>query len=88
MSSSTDKTRRQALKSSRTVVTATLPPSIQHVLFYAPSFRTLAKEIMSLPGSSDFIAMGKIEWKKFEDGFPNLMINDVENIRGMCLFVF
>jgi len=75
--------RQQTLKQSRTVVTASLSPKVQHVIFCSPSFTNLAEEIVTCDSSAkDFVALGKIQWKKFEDGFPNLMINNVENVRG------
>jgi ribose-phosphate pyrophosphokinase len=46
--------------------------------------------MISLPDAK-FMAIGNIKWKTFEDGFPNLMINDVQSIRSkhcICLLDF
>jgi len=52
------------------------------VLFYSPEMEELAQEILSLPCAKDLLVQGEIEWKSFEDGFPNLFINHIDSIRG------
>jgi len=52
------------------------------VLFHSPEMKQLAEEILQLPGNQALLFPGQIEWKNFEDGFPNLFINHVDSIRG------
>jgi hypothetical protein len=52
------------------------------VLFHSPEMKQLAEEILQLPGNQALLFPGQIEWKNFEDGFPNLFINNVDTIRG------
>jgi len=54
----------------------------RNVLFYCESCEPLAKSLISLPNANQFITMGNIMWKTFEDGFPNIMISDVQSIRS------
>jgi len=57
--------------------------SSEHILFHCPSQATLAKSIISNTGCKNgFMQLGTISWRYFEDGFPNLMIEDVESIRS------
>jgi len=51
-----------------------------HVLFYCDSTKDLAQSILDLP-SAHYISKGDIAWQKFDDGFPNLMIKEVQTIR-------
>jgi hypothetical protein len=74
--------RTSNLKKSAMVTVPTLPSRIDHVLFCSPSFQHVAESILSLPECKDAMAPGNIQWKTFEDGFPNLMIDNVENVRG------
>jgi len=50
------------------------------ILFYSPSCTQIAKQLVQL--NPVHIKEGEISWKKFEDGFPNIMIQNVEQIRG------
>jgi len=50
------------------------------VLFHGPQTASLADSV--LKAYPLYIKPGDISWGKFEDGFPNLMIKDVETIRG------
>jgi hypothetical protein len=77
-----DPTKRAQLKKSTMVTVPTLPANIHHVLFSSPSFSPVASAILALPDCKDDMAAGNIQWKSFEDGFPNLMIENVENVRG------
>jgi len=72
----------RASKKSQTLPEPTLPHNITSVLTSFPSFAPLADGIMNVVGQSDVMRIGDISWKKFEDGFPNLMIHDVENLRS------
>jgi hypothetical protein len=65
---------RSLLKQSRTTVPPTLPRTTSHVLFRTPSFQKVSQSLLTQPGCKEFMAAGNIAWKKFEDGFPNLMI--------------
>jgi len=56
--------------------------SSSHVLLSCESQAELASSIINSSGQSSFIQLGRIQWGKFEDGFPNLMIADVESIRS------
>lgn len=65
---------RAILKQSRTTVQPTLPRKTTHVLFRTPSFQRVSLSILGHHDCKEFMAAGNIAWKKFEDGFPNLMI--------------
>jgi len=52
------------------------------VLFHSPDMKDLAQEILQLPGNEDLFFPGEIAWKTFEDGFPNLFIQQIDSIRG------
>ena len=48
--------------------------------------KALAEEIASK--DTDFFRLGEISWDKFEDGFPNLFIKNVDDLRGQnCVFL-
>lgn len=49
-------------------------------LFSCPQMRELALAVAAT--RKNRVRYGAIEWKKFEDGFPNLMIRDVAGIVG------
>lgn len=53
----------------------------QVLITSAPSMESLKKTILSYTDSSHF-KEGIISWKNFEDGFPNLMIENIESFRG------
>jgi len=44
-----------------------------------PQMEGMAKEIAEI---DDNIELGKIEWKTFADGFPNIFVNDAEGVHG------
>jgi len=50
------------------------------VLFNSPDTDSLAQQIAEQRPA--FIKRGEISWGKFEDGFPNLFIKNIESIRG------
>jgi len=50
------------------------------IIFHSPETVTIADGIVS--AFPKFFRKGDISWKKFEDGFPNLFIKNVESIRG------
>jgi hypothetical protein len=58
------------------------PTGKKIALFHSPEMKQLAEEILQLPGNQALLFPGEIEWKSFEDGFPNLFINHVDSIRG------
>jgi hypothetical protein len=72
----------RASKKSQTLAQPTLDRSITNVLVSFPSFNNLALDIMNVAGQCDTMNVGGVSWKKFEDGFPNLMIHNVENFRS------
>lgn len=72
----------RASKKSKTLAEPTLDRSITNVLVAYPTFNDLAQGILNVVGQSEFMCIGGISWKKFEDGFPNLMILNVENFRS------
>lgn len=53
----------------------------QVLIAYAPSMQSLAKSILSY-SESEQLKEGLISWKSFEDGFPNLMIENITSFRG------
>lgn len=38
--------------------------------------------VNNFSGINEYVKPGEISWKRFEDGFPNLFIEDVNQIRG------
>ncbi|KAM7261653.1 hypothetical protein ACFE04_020730 [Oxalis oulophora] len=50
------------------------------ILFYCVECEDLAHKIASQ--SSDIITLQSINWRNFDDGFPNLYINKAHDIRG------
>mmetsp|Transcript_26817 Transcript_26817/g.37757 ORF Transcript_26817/g.37757 Transcript_26817/m.37757 type:complete len:329 (-) Transcript_26817:68-1054(-) len=65
----------QWLRESRTI-----PEEQYCVLFNGPTTSTIAEELEK--EYPDYIKRGEITWGKFEDGFPNLFIKNVDSIRG------
>ncbi|KAF6139311.1 hypothetical protein GIB67_021521 [Kingdonia uniflora] len=51
----------------------------QVLLFYCVESEDLAQKIAA---KSEFIQLQSINWRSFDDGFPNLFINNAHNIRG------
>lgn len=49
------------------------------LLFYCIESEELARKIASV---SDSIQLQSINWRSFDDGFPNLFINNAQDIRG------
>jgi ribose-phosphate pyrophosphokinase len=52
------------------------------VLFSCPDMESLKREVLGHPDLQGKIREGLIRWERFEDGFPNLFIEDVESIKG------
>ncbi|KAJ6352498.1 hypothetical protein OIU76_001685 [Salix suchowensis] len=48
-------------------------------LFYCVESEELARKVA---GHSDLITLQSINWRNFDDGFPNLFINNAEDLRG------
>ncbi|XP_065852311.1 ribose-phosphate pyrophosphokinase 4 [Euphorbia lathyris] len=57
------------------------PPAVkkQVHLFYCADCEDLARKVAS---QSDLITLQSINWRNFADGFPNLYINNAQEIRG------
>jgi len=51
----------------------------EYTLFYTEHTKSLAQKIRA---TSDHITLGTVRWKTFEDGFPNLFIEDAHNLRN------
>lgn len=51
----------------------------QVLLYYCVEMEDVARKIAA---DSDCIHLHSINWRSFEDGFPNLFINKAHNIRG------
>ncbi|KAI3925534.1 hypothetical protein MKW92_013437 [Papaver armeniacum] len=49
------------------------------LLFYCVESEDLARKVAS---ESDSIQLQSINWRSFDDGFPNLFINNAQDIRG------
>ncbi|KAL8139333.1 hypothetical protein V2J09_005354 [Rumex salicifolius] len=56
-----------------------LPNKKQVLLFYCVEAEELARKVAA---ESDLIQLRSINWRNFDDGFPNLYINDAQGIRG------
>lgn len=50
------------------------------VVFYTPSMEAMAKALVDR--YSGGMRLGEISWKTFEDGFPNIMIESIADVRG------
>lgn len=59
-----------------------LPEALRRdcVLFYAPDCKELAEKIAE--ASDGAVRLGKIRWKCFPDGFPDLFVHDATSIRN------
>ncbi|CAA6662439.1 unnamed protein product [Spirodela intermedia] len=55
------------------------PPKKQVRLFYCVECEELARKVAS---HCESIQLQSINWRNFDDGFPNLYINDAHDIRG------
>ncbi|KAK3021991.1 hypothetical protein RJ639_045645 [Escallonia herrerae] len=55
------------------------PKKKQVLLFYCVESQDLARQVAA---QSDLIQLQSINWRSFDDGFPNLFINDAQDIRG------
>ncbi|KAL7589483.1 hypothetical protein Lser_V15G36859 [Lactuca serriola] len=62
-----------------TVKTMAKPNKKQVLLFYCVEAEELARKIAA---QSDHIQLQSINWRSFDDGFPNLFINNAQDIRG------
>ncbi|KAM6549808.1 hypothetical protein CsatB_021484 [Cannabis sativa] len=51
----------------------------QVYLFYCDECEDLARKVAS---QSDFINLQTIKWRSFADGFPNIFINNAQDLRG------
>ncbi|MGV7354890.1 hypothetical protein PJM26_30845, partial [Mycobacterium kansasii] len=49
------------------------------LLFYCEEASELAQKVAA---HSDLIQLQSISWRSFDDGFPNLYINNAQDIRG------
>jgi phosphoribosylpyrophosphate synthetase len=58
---------------------------IHSILLYAPSMKNFAKQIIN--NNSNYLKEGNIEWKKFEDGFPNIFIKNIETLYGRDIII-
>ncbi|PQM37179.1 hypothetical protein Pyn_39935 [Prunus yedoensis var. nudiflora] len=51
----------------------------QVFLFYCAECEDLARQVAS---QSDHITLQTIKWRTFDDGFPNIFINNAQDLRG------
>ena len=51
----------------------------QVFLFYCDECKELARKVAS---ESQFITLQSIKWRSFNDGFPNIFINNAQDLRG------
>jgi len=51
------------------------------ILFHGPEMEEFAQKLLKCD-SGKLLRLGRISWNRFEDGFPNLFIHDVEAVRG------
>lgn len=58
---------------------AKLPPKKHVFLFYCAECEELAHKIAA---QSDSITLQTIKWRTFDDGFPNIYINNAQDLRG------
>lgn len=87
-------TTRTSFSSERQVITradSTQQPSRQRwLLFYHESMAACAAHVKDLMG--DAAEMSDLEWRHFDDGFPNLQVNKddairIESFYGVCMLV-
>jgi ribose-phosphate pyrophosphokinase len=55
-------------------------PEPEFIIFSSVSCQSLSKEVVKQ--DEEHLKLGEISWDKFEDGFPNIMIRKVEEVRG------
>ncbi|CAN0913934.1 Ribose-phosphate pyrophosphokinase 4 [Linum grandiflorum] len=66
--------------SNAVMLTNKQPPAKKQVLlFYCLECEELARKVAA---NSDLVTLQSINWRSFEDGFPNLYINNAHDIRG------
>lgn len=53
--------------------------SMPLMLFYCTEMEQMAREIAAIDGN---IELGEIQWRTFADGFPNIFVNDAEQLHG------
>lgn len=59
---------------------STMPRNEKCILFSCPEMQSVADQM--LQGFSDHVEKGNVSWEVFPDGYPNLFIDDVHNIRS------
>ena len=81
MSTVSKEDKRKHLKKSSIVVPTQLGPEVKHVILHTNQTKGLALSMMACD-STVKLGLGSIKWDRFEDGFPNLFICNVEDLRG------
>jgi len=65
-----------------------LQHQVTHLLISCPSMKKLSEDVLAVEHAHEFMRLGDVSWKSFEDGFPNIMIEKVESLRNRhCIFL-
>eukprot|EP01127_Copromyxa_protea_P004780 TRINITY_DN14604_c0_g1_i1.p1 TRINITY_DN14604_c0_g1~~TRINITY_DN14604_c0_g1_i1.p1 ORF type:complete len:344 (-),score=39.23 TRINITY_DN14604_c0_g1_i1:14-1015(-) len=62
--------------------TEALKPVVDTLLFAYRTFTELKEAVLLLPEAQTFMRAGGLDWNKFADGFPDIMIHDVSLLTG------
>ena len=54
------------------------------IIYFSPDMETVARELARGPAAS-FVRLGRVEWRRFSDSWPNLFIHDVKACRGSAV---
>ncbi|XP_047318189.1 ribose-phosphate pyrophosphokinase 4 [Impatiens glandulifera] len=79
MASEALKQNQEAVSNTRSGILVKKQRNKHVLLFYCTESQDLARKVAA---QSDLIQLQSINWRNFDDGFPNLFINNAHDIRG------
>jgi ribose-phosphate pyrophosphokinase len=53
---------------------------MKKIVFYCPEMEKMAREVRA--NDPDAVELGTIKWRRFPDGYPNIFIDNADDIRG------
>jgi len=54
--------------------------TMKKIVFYCPEMERMAREVQA--SDPDAVELGTIKWRRFPDGYPNIFIDNADDIRG------
>ncbi|CAL6352497.1 unnamed protein product [Bathycoccus prasinos] len=54
--------------------------TMKKIVFYCPEMEKMAREVRA--NDPDAVELGTIKWRRFPDGYPNIFIDNADDIRG------